>query len=333
MLNSNFTRQALAEAIAAQDNVVFSPISAYLLVAMLYHASDEATQRSWKQLGDFSDELIRGSWNLPLNIQNGIWYQQDELIPSAHYENILLHLFRASPEAISFADSGAAAGIINQRIAEATDGLVVNPLDSSDLSNAIAVFLNALLLKAKWATQFDAENTREGVFYGPPDVRARFMDQKGIFDYIDNGRYQSILLPLQEAGRSIQIILPHDGVSLADIVWQDNLRSGHTPQDVRLFLPRIDVLSKVNCGELLGISSASLAAFGVDGPRPVAIKQAARALWDEKGVKMAAATYAVVFRGLGPDVPVMRVNRPFVFLLHEADGTQSFVGVVYNPGV
>ncbi|HZR38664.1 MAG TPA: serpin family protein, partial [Ktedonobacteraceae bacterium] len=291
MLDIQFTRKALTEAIASQTNQVFSPLSAYLLAAMLYYASDEATQRDWKKPGDFSDTLITGSWNLPLRIHNSVWYQQHELTPSTQYENTLLQLFHTSPEAMNFADCEAAADIINQRIAKATDGLVINPISPSDLFNAIAVFLNALLLEAKWAKPFHEINTSEGTFYGSSEVTARFMYQEGTFGYIDNGRCQSILLPLEEAGRSIQIVLPQEGVSLADVVQQDGLHYEHTLESVQLFLPRIDVLGDVNCGALLGVSSTSLAAFGVNGPRPVVIKQASRALWDEKGVKMAAATY------------------------------------------
>jgi serpin B len=112
-------------------------------------------------------------------------------------------------------------------------------------------------------------------------------------------------------------------------------------QRIELFLPRFELASDLALApplERLGLRTvwygqkADFSAIGSKRMFVTSVVQRATIAVDETGTVAAAATRSTVGFGEAPKLPVMRVNRPFLFILrHRPSGTILFLGRVADP--
>jgi serpin B len=127
----------------------------------------------------------------------------------------------------------------------------------------------------------------------------------------------------------------------------NQIMEGFDQQKVKLFLPKFSFsspsLSLAETFKAMDMPDAfdpNKANFSkITGKRDLAINDVIHKTFigvDEKGTEAAAAT-AVLFgptsaRGLRPRVITMKINRPFIFFIHDVEtGTIFFTGRVVNP--
>src|SRR5438477_512449 len=84
--------------------------------------------------------------------------------------------------------------------------LAPDPIDRSER----LVLVNAVYLKAEWATPFDAGLTGEAPFHAPGgDVTARFMhDDHADLAYLHGDGYQAVELPYKGDELAMDLLLP-----------------------------------------------------------------------------------------------------------------------------
>lgn len=331
---SELIRTALRKGVESGENTVFSPLSLRIAAAMLARAASTVERERIEQsgIGSISDEALLADWSLPLALANGVWHQSGgATTPTEKYATVLGRIFRTTPQPIDFGVPSAAADAINAYTSDATNGMIRQIVTEQMLELALAVLLNTVLLKASWASKFEVGNTRKGAFNGVESPVDFMHKHNARMPYAATLYGQSIQLARTDGG-TVQIVLPHEEIGLAELVDDIDLLLDmqHRPEKVNLTLPRTHVNGSTDCGKLLGIESSSLPGLGINAAVPLLIHQAATVKWDEEGVEAAAATAVAARRGVSYTQDVV-VNRPFLFVVREVNGTVSFVGTVYNP--
>ena len=238
---------------------------------------------------------------------------------------------------------------VNAWVKEHTDGLIEQMLTEAPAEYITMMLVNAVAMDEKWASPFAAEATYEDVFHAMDrDLMVEMMHQTAHFDYAEKDGMQIVRLPYEDGKLEMWIALPPEGgvFQLLEILANDGmfyLKSDAQRREVILSLPKVDVSddnSLADALKLLGIGDAfseNADYSGISGT-PLCIDeifQKARIQIDEEGTRAAAATM-MMMRAMGarPDEEpvVMNVNRPFVFVISDAEsGSVCFAGVVENP--
>ncbi len=198
------------------------------------------------------------------------------------------------------------------------------------LVDTVVMWMNITLLISQWVDGFDPNLTCRGVF-GAQRVMVDYMQAVDDFNYAEDDICQSLRKPLKN-GYMAHIVLPKKDFELSDMLTMlDTICSmEHSCRNVALTLPKLDISGKTDCNALLELWRIKLPAFDT-GACPVTIHQLAKLQLDEQGVKAAAVTMGLVAIGYAPPPLTMDVNRPFLLLIEEANGTIKFAGAVQNP--
>jgi serpin B len=243
---------------------------------------------------------------------------------------------------------------VNDWVSRKTEGKIERMLDALDPDSA-AVLLNAVYFKARWASVFDSDLTRDEAFNLTPaqQVPVPMMRQLETFDCVTRASYRAIRLPYEVDALGMIIVLP-DAIDAGVRLDADELpklfaalRSPGASKLVDLALPRFKATFKAELANLFR-QAGMVRAFddveadfgGMTGrppsEAPLAISEILhRAVIDvtEEGTEAAAAT-AITVRaaGIRPRPEVFRVDRPFLFyIVDDATGAILFQGRIVDP--
>ena len=218
------------------------------------------------------------------------------------------------------------------------------------------VLVNAIYFKGRWQSPFEPKRTEDADFHlsGGATVPVPLMHQT--LDgaaCLENDRFQALLLPYKGRTCSMLVLLPREGVPLADLeadLNAYNLASWLSAMDhrkVRLWLPRfkmewgaVDLVPALCAMGLETVFSPAADFSDITGARdlqPDMVIHKAFIEVAEEGTEAAAAT-AMGFRTRGarpssePPPVVFRADRPFLFaILENSTRTILFLGRLDNP--
>jgi len=347
----------LSDATNESGNVILSPISVALALAMTENgASDEtalaiaqAMQHAELMDGGLTQKALNASnlalinllneaaaeGDIRLKVANALWHRNGlTLVPE--FADATEHFYRAELSGLDFS-AAESVDRVNAWADEATEGLIPSVVD--ELSDDLAVLIaNAVYFKGDWQTPFDSRLTRPLPFRLTTGERPEvaMMYRSGSIEYFEED-FQAIRLPYGEAGRTaMYVFLPPENESIATFAerLQDaaadafgNFRS----LEGEVWLPRLDVSFKSSLNEplkRLGMGIAfdpGAADFSrmVLGARPGdlfignVLHQAVLKL-DETGTEAAAVTSIEIRL---TSVPVrrfaFRADRPFLFVIRD----------------
>jgi serpin B len=332
------------------ENVVVSPYSAAVALSMLAEGAQGQTRTEFDNaLGGmlFKAEDLGSNDTVVVKSANSVWID-DNFSPRNRYVSLLEKDFDAFLTTLNFADP-ATLHAINNWCSENTAGKITEILDRLDPSN-VMVLVNALYFNAPWENEFDPAMTSEQTFYGlSKESKVKLMGQKAFLPYVEMNGFQMIQLPYEGLRYSMYVILPPEGSDLNKLIPKateavfSSALDALQMQEVRVFLPRFKVETSMLLNQPLqnmGIKTAFTPAAdfsGIAEMGPLVVDQVKQKCYvdvSEKGTEAAAVT-AVQIRltSARPVVklPVMRVDRPFVFLI--ADGENQnilFAGKIVN---
>lgn len=249
---------------------------------------------------------------------------------------------------------GASLADINAWVKRQTRGKIERILEQLD-PNAVAVLLNAVYFKAKWASAFSRSLTRDEPFHlaAAREAPVPTMRRRGLYALVAGDGYRALRLPYEVEALGMVIVLPDavDGVAavgakLGEPQLSELFAAIHAapPRQVDLALPRFKLESRLELAPLFKRAGMTLA-FGGQADfsgmlsRPqerIAISDIVhRALIDvmEDGTEAAAATAVTMMRSSLPSkVEEFRVDRPFLFyLVDDGTGAILFEGRVSDP--
>ena len=203
---------ALFEQLTAQapaTNVVLSPLSVRMALAMAYNGSDGAAKEAMAEVLDFDgltldevnsmmEDLSQGQQDesVQLEIANSFWGQEEERF----YEAIVQacrDYYGAELQRVDFKDPGVVQ-LINAWADEKTHGKIpVIVPDYEMIKYNRFAWMNAIYFKAAWASQFKEGLTSEEDFILPDGQRIKvpLMRQSEKLAYLENEDFQAVCLP------------------------------------------------------------------------------------------------------------------------------------------
>jgi serpin B len=256
---------------------------------------------------------------------------------------------------------GAGLAEVNRWVREKTQGKIERILDQLD-PEAAAVLLNAVYLKAAWASPFSKGATREEDFHlsGKERVRVRMMHKQQPFALMQGPGYRALRLDYVVRSLGMVIVLPDEVEGLGavakdlDAARLARLMAGLTSgrrSEVALALPRFKAQLTVGlvpvfkaAGMTLAFNPKAADLGGMLSERfgrtPLSIDDIQhRAVIEvtEAGTEAAAATaVSIVSRAAPPKEPPSAVpfvvDRPFLFfVVDDASGAILFQGRIADP--
>jgi serpin B len=356
----------------AEGNLFFSPYSISTALAMTYAGarSETATQMANTLHYTLSQAQLHPAANalnlhlvasddedpFELTIANALWGQEDMAFRQEYVDLLVTH-YGAGLRPVDFqskAGREAAAKQINRWVSDATGQRITDLADPRNWTNLTRLILtNAIAFDGLWQQPFDG-NTDEADFtlLDGSSVRVPLMQRYAtITPYAAGEAWQAAALAYRGERAHMLILLPAEGhfetfAGELDAARLAEIEAALAPTDLALFLPRFEYAADLELAETLAdmgmplAFSASEADFSGMAEIPPSLRlyisrvlHKAYVAVDELGTEAAGATEIEMMITGEPSVQeVMRADRPFLFLIRDAEqGTILFLGRVVNP--
>ncbi len=347
------------------ENIMISPLSVSLALAMTYNGADgetkSAMEKTLKVYGLTADDINQSYYDLVnalnsldqkvlLEIADAIFYRHDFEVEQ-DFVKVNKNYYNAEVSALDFG-SPTAVDEINNWVAEKTHDKIKTILNEISPSHMMFL-LNAIYFKGTWQKEFNTENTKELPFYtaSGETVQAEAMQRLDTIPYLINDLFSAIRLDYGTGNYNMYIFLPEDGKNLEDIVYKldkDNWETwmdgfNNTPK-VDIQLPKFKYRFEIKLNQALsemgmGVAFSDDANFtGINRSGNLKIDYVKHKSFievNEEGTEAAAVTIVGVETtsvGNGPQNVPFYVNRPFLYAITEkGTGAILFLGTVKNP--
>jgi serpin B len=370
--NNNTFAFDLYRSLQAQDgNLIYSPYSISLALAMTYAGAHGATETQMAQALHFlAQDQLHPALNvldlqlaergkaasddetpLQLNIANAVWAEQTYPFLQGFLDTIALNYGAGIRLADFINQYEAVRKEINDWVSDQTEEKIKDLIPEGVLnSDTRMALVNAIYFKADWLHPFDADSTQDAPFHllDGSDVTVPMMNHGTFIPYAKGDGWQAIELAYQGETAAMDIIVPDEGRfeeigSSLDYETASAILGSLQPTSVSLALPKFKFESVFGLADqlkALGMTDAfdpDQADFSGMSERNdlyiSAVVHKAFVAVDEKGTEAAAATAVIVGVTSAPlfDV-ILTVDRPFIFLIRDIPTRQIlFVGRVLNP--
>ena len=360
-----------AEQLAAVEtggNTVLSPVSIATAFGMVSAGTDEATTARIADVFGFPDQAAlheamnsltatlddanqtgheRG--DVVLDTVNTLWAQSGFEIGQDFLDTLAAQYGAGVPTTDFESDPEGAREAINDSVAEATRDRIPDLMpEGSVTDDTRAVVVNAIYMKAPWATEFSEDATAPGDFHlaDGSTVELPMMHDGSLTARAAVGDgYTAVELPYLGSDLAMLLVVPDASTPLDDVLAglgegglgtvADSL-SGAT---VDLTLPRWDTGGATDLGPLLTDLGLPIPGGALPGVAPNleigAAVHAANITVDEAGTEAAAATaveLGVTSAPLEDEIVTVVADRPFFFAVrHVETGAPLFAGRVTDP--
>ena len=360
---NGFAWRLLQESTANPDNILISPASVYLALAMTLNGADTSTReamltalnaqgitleelntmnRDWMTLLSSQDEKAR------LIIANSIWYREGFAIDKDFLQRNADY-FAAGARMLDFSKPEA-VDTINGWVFEATNGLIERMLE--EISPAVVMYLiNTIYFKADWQTPFIKNFTAEGNFVAPAGtVKAQFMHRTDRMNYLESDGATGVLLPYADNRFAFFAILPPANTTPRQLVMSQNsdflnlILNSSIELNVELALPAfkssysdslVDDLKNMGMTIAFG-SGADFSLMNSGRSKDLFISEVKHKTMidlNENGTEAAAATLVEISKtGLPSAERQLSFDRPFLYgIIDRITGQPIFIGILEKP--
>jgi serpin B len=355
-----------AERIVARDggNTVLSPLGIAVAFAMAQAGARGETASRLAAVFGFPDgaglhEAVNavtaavgraggtGEHDPEVALANSLWLQSGFDVEPA-YLDVLADSYGAAVQLADFVHGrGGARRAINDWVALATRGRIAELVADGALGEATRlVLVDAVYLRAAWATPFPDEATTPAPFHPPgaAPVEVPTMHVTLPLGTVAQGDgYTAVRLPYVPGTLAMDVVVPDVGTTVDDLTERAGGRSlaqaGWRPARVELALPSWTTRAALDLGPVLTELGLPVPGGSLDGIAPEleigAAVHAADITVDEHGTEAAAAT-AVMVSATGAimegDTVTVRADRPFLAVVrHVRTGAPLFLGRVTDP--
>ena len=341
------------------QNVFVSPLSASFALGMAMNGANGQTydeMRSALQFGTTPLASIDSGYrslialltsldpSTTMQIANAIFYRAGFPFNQSFLNDASTY-FDAEVKAQDFSDVQGTLSAVNGWASAKTHDRIPKVLESVDPS-MVMYLLNAIYFKGSWRDRFDPTQTRDAPFHSVAgDQPARLMHRDSAFDYTETNAFQAVDLPYGDSAFTMTVLLPKTGNSVESVAasltpdsWRSLTTSFHT-RAIDLYLPKLTLSWKR--GLIPDMQSLGMRAAFADGADFTRMSPRGRELVisllqqntfvtiDEEGTEAAAVTIVGVALTSLPVPTVMRIDRPFVFVIRERlSGTVLFMGKI-----
>lgn len=344
------------------ENIFFSPLSAYMALGMTANGADgetlaamRATLRQTGLAEEEANEAYRGLLDLFLgldsrvrfDIANAIWYRLG-LGVRPEFVDLSRTVFDAQVSELDFSDPSAPA-TINAWVEERTNGRIeelVGELSPKD----VMLLINAITFKGTWRHQFDPDRTRSDAFRladgSTADVQMMIREGVEGLRHQRRDEFEAAELLYGNGAYAMTIVLPETGTLPADLAggldgpawdaWMAGFEETDAMEQVALPKFRLEWEKRLNddliamgMGVAFGNADFSRLAEGGEGFFISKVRQKTFVEVNEEGTEAAAATSVSIADRARP---TFRADRPFLFAIRERfSGAILFMGQLVDP--
>jgi len=347
------------------DNIMVSPLSVSLALAMTYNGANGETktamEKTLKVYGLTPDDINQSYKSLVaalksldpkvvLEIANAIFYRKDFQVEN-DFVSINQDYYNAKVDDLDFSSPNALK-TINGWVDDKTHGKIDKILDNIS-GDHVMFLLNAIYFNGIWKNEFDKDNTKELPFYLNSkgiSVNVPTMQKTDAVPYTSNNLFSAVKMAYGSGNYNMFVFLPHEMNSVEDIVsnlnqeqWSVWMESFSDSTNVDIKLPQLkceyeitlnDVFSDMGM-EVAFSNGADFTGINKGGNLKIDyVKHKTFIDVNEKGTEAAAVTVvAIVYTSVVPSQNTQfNVNRPFFYAITEKDtGAIIFMGTVKNP--
>lgn len=348
------------------ENIMLSPMSISLALAMTYNGADgetkSAMEKTLKVYGLSTDEINDSYLNLInslksldkkvlLEIANAIFYHEDFLVKE-DFISSNEYYYKAFVTPLNFQAPQKAVQTINGWVDEKTNGKIKSIIDQISPDH-VMFLLNAIYFKGTWQKEFNEKETKAMPFTtGSGEViQTETMHLTDTLPFTTNELFSAVQLRYGKGNYNMYVILPNTDRNLHDVMdnlneenWNSWMNSFETTGSLELKLPRFryeyeillnDILSELGM-EVAFTNNADFT--GISDSRNLKIdfvKHKTFVEVNEEGTEAAAVTaVGMVLSSAGSFPQPFIVDRPFLFAITEkSTGAVIFIGTVNNPSL
>lgn len=346
----------------SSDNMMISPVSISLALAMTYNGAEGETKTAFENtlhLEDLSRDQIniiyqnlqnylkKTDSKVQMNIANSIWSKQGTNVEEKFKTNI--NEFYNAEFRIEDFSNPATLDAINNWVEQNTEGKIQNILGRIP-DNAFMYLINAIYFKGIWTNSFDTKDTYSGEFTDEKEgvSQVDYMTAEMDINYFNNDLFTAIELPYGDKDYAMIILLPNENKKVRDIIdelndsnwkyWMDSF----SVLGLNVHLPKFKFGYKKELNSILtdlGMGNAFSNAANLSGISKDVQLQISKVIHqsfievNEKGTEAAAATVVeIVNTSVGGGPRTIHIDKPFFFVIKEKQTNSIvFMGDVKNP--
>ncbi|MEA2030723.1 MAG: serpin family protein [candidate division Zixibacteria bacterium] len=346
-------------------NVVVSPLSVEMAMAMAYNGADGATREAIQTtlaldglthqevneaFKGLIDLLVGLDDKVDMSIANSVWLREG-FTAKRPFINDNKQYLNAEVKSLDFSEP-ASVGTMNKWVSDNTNGLIEEIVEPPINPLTMLFLINALYFNGDWANQFDSENTTEQPFTLPDNstTPCQMMRITEKLPYYSNELFQAVDLPYGNGLFHMMVLLPRNDIHVNTIIQKmtsqemtsDNWKNwidSCSEHEITLHMPKFkleidlllnDALCALGMEEAFDSQNADFTNITEMALSISKVKHKVYIRVDEKGTEAAAVTSTEMSTTSLP--PVMRVDRPFLFVIHEShSGALLFMGKVTCP--
>ena len=358
-----FGFKLLAEVVGESDggNVFISPLSVSYALGMTYNGAAGSTEEGMRetlQFGDLTREEINQGYKdlmemlcnldpkVTMEIANSIWCREGFEVLQA-FIDVNQTFFDAVVEVLDFADPGA-ADVINAWVDEKTHGKIAKIVEPPISPTTVMFLINAIYFKGTWTTEFDPEKTAQATFHAPDgDTPVQMMHLVSELPCLETEDFRAVNMTYGDGLFSMTVILPKVDKDIDELIAEMDSEkwsawaAGFFAQEADLYLPRFELEYEKSLNDVLaalGMGVAFTGAADFTGINPMGglfisnVKHKTYVKVNEEGTEAAAVTSVEIGYESEPLRFEMNVNRPFLFVIHDAHSNALlFMGKIVNP--
>ncbi|MDD2579569.1 MAG: serpin family protein [Eubacteriales bacterium] len=363
-----FADELLLSSLDNDQNVLISPASVFLALAMTMNGADKATRDAMIRvltgagftadaINNFSRGWIQhltssGGEKTAISIANSIWFREGfDADPDFLQTNA--DFFGAGARSLDFADP-ASLEIINDWVDANTNGLIRKIIEKIN-PTTIMYLVNTVYFKSDWQQPFLWQDTISGNFQTDQgDVTHDFMNQTTLFPYFAISGGQGVVLPYDNGRYAYVAILPDAGTDPR--AWLSAREPGEISSQifakaaqaesavVQLSLPKYeaayedtlnDELMKMGMEIAFDGGSADFSLMNQErrtGLYISEVRHKTTIIVDEEGTEAAAATSVAIDESAMMTEHELVFNRPFIYTIIDLEnGLPLFTGILDHP--
>ncbi len=348
------------ESKADEDNVMISPLSVSLALAMTYNGAEGDTKAAMEdalkmtglgksEINDLNRQLVNAlllhDGSVTLDIANSIWYRNDFTV-RPEFINVNQEYYSAEVSPLDFSDPKS-KDIINAWVAHKTNKRIEEIVDQIK-AESFMFLINAIYFKGPWRYEFSPKKTFESVFYlnDNETVPVYMMKEELDINTFQNDLFSAVELPYGKGNWSMFIFLPNQNRDVNDIIaelntetWNNWVSNFVPSKEVDVMIPKFTFEFESSLKEMLRAmgmdiafgSSADFSGILEGGNLLISdVKHKTFIEVSEEGTEAAAVTSVEI--ELTSAGNYFAANRPFLFVITEKSSKAVlFAGKLANP--
>lgn len=343
-------------------NVFISPLSVSMALGMTYNGANGKTQEAMQktlELNGLSIQEVNESYKslielltgldpkVQFQIANSIWHRQNFPVKE-EFINLCKKYFNSLVKGLDFDDPNSTK-IINEWVDENTNGKIKGIVNPPIDPQTVMFLINAIYFKGTWTYEFDKNETKDDWFFLPDGSKkiCKMMMQEGNFQYFANADFQAIDLPYGDRKFRMTIFLPKPQTDIDSLIGEFNQKnwdswiSSFADKSLTLCFPKFKLKYELGLNDVLSALGMAIA-FDLlqadftkmyEGQENLFISKVKHKTFvevNEEGTEAAAVTSVEI--GITSVGLLMRVNRPFIFVIRENKSqTILFIGKIVEP--